>query len=151
MKVYMTILSMCSFFLACTQNSENMSTKDNAYWKENLSSEAYRVLREKGTEMAFTGKYYHFDKKGIYCCAGCNQPLFDSKHKYDSGSGWPSFYQSINSNAIKRVQDASHGMNRIEIVCSNCNGHLGHVFNDGPKPTGERHCVNSISLKFEDQ
>jgi len=120
----------------------------NAQWRRRLSSEEYRVLREKGTERKNSGKYLHNKKKGVYVCAACGHQLYRSKTKFDSGSGWPSFTKAI-SNGIRRKPDRSHGMNRTEIVCARCDSHLGHVFHDGPKPTGERHCVNSISLKFK--
>lgn len=118
-------------------------------WKKELSPEEYQILREKGTERAFTGKYYNHKEKGVYVCAACEQPLFDSETKYDSGSGWPSFYAPVAEPNVATTKDNSHGMSRTEIVCSRCGGHLGHVFDDGPKPTGLRYCVNSVSLKFK--
>ena len=119
-------------------------------WKQRLTPKEFYILRQKGTERAFSGEYVYNKKKGLYRCAACNAPLFLSKTKFRSGTGWPSFHTAL-PNRVKRVADRSHGKVRTEIVCSRCNSHLGHVFKDGPKPTGERHCVNSISLKFEAQ
>ena len=127
------------------QNKNNLSEKE---WKEKLTPEEYHILREKGTERPFTGKYDKFYKDGTYKCAGCGTDLFSSSSKYDSGCGWPAFYESI-PEKIEEFEDNSFGMKRIEITCENCGGHLGHVFNDGPKPSGLRYCVNSISLDFE--
>ena len=118
-------------------------------WKKKLTKEQYKVLREKGTEPAFTGKYWNQHEKGIYKCAGCGAPLFSSDTKFESGSGWPSFYEPIDEAKVQEEKDTSHGMVRTEVLCKNCGGHLGHVFNDGPKPTGCRYCINSISLDFE--
>lgn len=118
-------------------------------WKEKLTPEQYQVLREKGTEPPFSGKYYNHNDNGTYTCAGCGQDLFSSEVKYESGSGWPSFWQAIDDSKISLHEDNSFGMQRIEAVCSNCGGHLGHVFPDGPKPTGQRYCINSVSLSFK--
>ncbi len=128
---------------------EEKIKKTDAEWKAQLSPEQYRVLREKGTEPAFTGKYNINKEKGMYVCAGCGSPLFSSDTKFDSGCGWPSFYEALDKDKIKEVRDTSFGMVRIEILCANCGGHLGHVFDDGPKPTGLRYCVNSLSLDFK--
>lgn len=117
-------------------------------WKNKLTSTEYHILREKGTERPFTGKYDEFFEDGRYRCAGCDEELFISETKYNSGCGWPAFYESL-PNKIEESEDNSFGMKRIEITCKNCGGHLGHVFNDGPKPTGLRYCVNSASLDFE--
>jgi peptide-methionine (R)-S-oxide reductase len=118
-------------------------------WKQILSKDEYLVLRQKGTEPAFTGKYYNFKEKGIYLCAACKQELFSSESKYDSGTGWPSFTKPISEDRIVRHEDNSYFMKRIEVLCSKCGSHLGHVFDDGPAPTGERFCMNSISLDFK--
>jgi len=118
-------------------------------WKEKLDQEQYRILREKGTERPFTGKYdLHFDN-GVYSCAGCGSVLFNSASKFDSGCGWPAFYQKAADGKIVEHVDRSFGMMRTEVLCGNCGGHLGHVFPDGPKPTGMRYCINSASLEFK--
>ena len=118
------------------------------YWKENLSEESYRILREKGTEPPFSGKYNLHFENGYYLCIACENPLFKSGQKFDSGCGWPSFDDAIKG-SVKNILDKSHGMIRTEIVCNNCGGHLGHVFNDGPTKTGQRYCVNSLSVDFK--
>ena len=118
-------------------------------WREKLTPEQYHILREAGTERAFTGKYEKNKAAGEYRCAGCGQPLFASETKYDSGSGWPSFYQPMEHEAVAEHRDMSHGMVRVEVRCAKCEGHLGHVFPDGPNPTGLRYCINSASLDFE--
>ena len=128
---------------------EQKINKSENEWRIELDPESYHVLREKGTERAFTGKYYKNKEEGVYVCKGCGTPLFASQTKYDSGSGWPSFYAAIEKGVIETNTDYSHGMIRTEITCANCGGHLGHLFDDGPNPTGQRYCVNSLSLDFK--
>ncbi|KLV03904.1 methionine sulfoxide reductase B [Photobacterium aquae] len=125
-----------------------MFEKTDAYWRERLSDEAYRVCRERGTEAPFSGKLLHNRETGVYSCTCCEAPLFHSESKYDSGCGWPSFDAPIQKDAIIYLDDRSHGMQRVEIRCAQCDSHLGHVFPDGPVTTGERYCVNSVSLIF---
>lgn len=125
-----------------------MMNKSEEEWKDLLSPEQYAVLREKATERPFTGKYDQFSEEGIYHCAGCDAELFSSDDKFDAGCGWPSFSDALEKGRILEKEDRSHGMVRTEILCASCGGHLGHVFDDGPRPTGLRYCVNSVSLDF---
>ena len=122
--------------------------KTDAQWRTELSPEQYHVCREHGTERPFTGKYYAHHEDGIYRCSCCGAGLFDSAHKFDSGTGWPSFWEAATSGAVATSEDSSHGMRRTEVHCKNCGAHLGHVFPDGPNPTGLRYCINSVSLDF---
>ncbi|SJN59163.1 peptide-methionine (R)-S-oxide reductase MsrB [Vibrio ruber] len=122
--------------------------KSESQWRQALTDEQFRVCRQQGTEMPFSGKLLHNKETGLYTCTCCQAPLFSSANKYDSGCGWPSFDAPLSADAIRYLQDNSHGMSRIEIRCAACDSHLGHVFDDGPKTTGERYCVNSVSLIF---
>jgi peptide-methionine (R)-S-oxide reductase len=149
------------FLFSCNAKSQNdpqMNENNNPgfeveksedEWRQILSPVEFSILREKGTEYAFTGEFFNHKEKGMYVCAGCGNELFTSDSKYDSGCGWPSFYEPLSKEKIGEFEDRSHGMVRTEIVCNKCGGHLGHVFPDGPKPTGLRYCVNSASLDFK--
>lgn len=146
-------------FVNCSISQEQPNKKNNmkkvekteAEWKAELSEFEYHVTREKGTERAFTGEFNEHKKEGFYTCRCCQTALFSSENKYDSGSGWPSFYAPFKDSNINEITDKSHGMVRIEVTCSVCDAHLGHVFTDGPRPTGLRYCINSISLDFEEK
>ena len=133
------------------KNNVEKVTKSEEQWRKELTPEQYHILREKGTERAFTGEYAHTKTPGVYRCAACGQELFDSDTKYDSGSGWPSFYEPMDPDKVALHDDNSFGMRRTEVMCSKCESHLGHVFPDGPKPTGMRFCINSASLKHEEK
>lgn len=123
--------------------------KSESEWRAQLSDEEYRILREKGTERAFTGEYWDTKTKGVYCCRACGLALFESDTKFESGCGWPSFFAPLEGARLTETRDTTHGMIRTEITCTRCGGHMGHVFNDGPPPTGLRYCINSASVKLE--
>jgi peptide-methionine (R)-S-oxide reductase len=123
--------------------------KTDVEWQQQLTPQQYQVCRQKGTEPAFTGRYHAFKEPGTYRCVCCGEPLFNSSEKFDSGTGWPSFWQPTAPEAVATEDDVSYGMRRTEVVCNNCGAHLGHVFPDGPRPTGLRYCINSICLAFE--
>lgn len=159
MRSFLLLLFIALSLHACAQNSQDPASTGHqtdpdwklteTEWKERLTSEEFEILRNKGTEPAFSGKYWNLKADGVYHCAGCGLALFASETKYKSGTGWPSFYAPVNSQNVAELPDNAFGWNRTEVVCARCGGHLGHVFSDGPKPTGLRYCLNSAALDFE--
>jgi peptide-methionine (R)-S-oxide reductase len=131
--------------------SDLFKDMSDADWEKRLTPEQYKILREKGTEAPFTGELLENKEAGTYACAACGTPLFSSDTKFESGSGWPSFFDVISKGNVEFVSDRSHGLKRTEVVCGTCGGHLGHLFEDGPNPTGQRYCINSCALDFKDQ
>lgn len=159
MRLFLFGLLVLSMACASSQQTDATSASpvknrlvlSKAEWRERLDDNAFKVLREQGTERPFTGAYWDNKKKGSYSCAGCDHPLFHSDTKFKSGTGWPSFYDVATDSSILDLGDNSHGMIRTEVICARCDGHLGHVFDDGPKPTGLRYCINSVSMKFKEE
>ncbi len=135
--------------MASKDSSKQKVIRTEEEWRKALTPEEYRILREKGTEQPFSGKYVHNKEEGMYACAACGTPLFSSRTKFESGSGWPSFYEPVSGSAVQSQPDHSFGMSRTEVLCARCESHLGHVFTDGPEPTGLRYCINSMSLDFQ--
>jgi peptide-methionine (R)-S-oxide reductase len=163
-KLFLYIMCFGGILSACAQDNKrntSINTKKDTTkmseeinlteeeWKKKLTAEQFHVCREKGTERAFTGKYYNSKEHGVYKCAACGNPLFTSDTKFDSGTGWPSFYAPVDSNKVTEHKDKTYGMIRTEVTCGKCGSHLGHIFEDGPKPTGMRYCINSVSLDLD--
>ena len=136
---------------ATPQSGATKVQKTEAEWRELLTPEQFHVMRQKGTERPFTSPFNDNHKDGVYHCAACDAPLFTSEKKFESGSGWPSFWNPVTPEAIEAIEDTSHGMRRVEVTCANCGAHLGHVFPDGPRPTGQRYCINGASLGFAEK
>jgi peptide-methionine (R)-S-oxide reductase len=160
--MFYAIVSMLLMIVSCAKPAEapiaqdqqgrkDKIVKSNDEWKKVLPEDVYHIMREQGTERAFTGQYWDNHEKGVYYCAACDLALFDSETKFESGTGWPSFYEPIGQDAVEKEKDTGYGMVRDEVHCARCGGHLGHVFDDGPKPTGLRYCINSASLTFKKQ
>lgn len=135
--------------LASPESAGDWRSKDEAYWRSKLTPEQFKICRQSGTERAFTGKYYDHHGKGAYLCSSCGNVLFSSQDKFESGTGWPSFVQGVKPETLELLPDSSHGLQRIEVRCARCGAHLGHVFDDGPKPTGKRYCINSACLVYQ--
>ena len=142
-------IKIAVFTFGCIVMKKKLMPRSEKEWKEILTAEEFHILREKGTEPPFSGKFVYNKDKGVYVCAGCGNELFSSDVKFDSGSGWPSFWDVISEGKVELKKDNSLGMRRIEVLCNRCGGHLGHVFGDGPRPTGKRYCINSASLHFK--